>query len=276
MELNHDLLLEHLCRHLVGIMWVDQKKGQPETARSMAVTSFVVSIGDAWFLVTAGHVLRDIERHFAAGHEIINSRLVELSKLKPKQEFAIPFILDDESLALTAYDEDKGIDYGIIPLRHLFVVQLKAGGVEPLSEATWADPPDIKSAKLAFLLGFPVSEQKGQVTNLGTKFRADHQISTPLMPVIPVDDPPAVLKKHFDRIYGRVPIVNDSEGGTFDDIVGMSGGPLFVFDGEEGNLRYWVLGVQSGWHAKSRTIAACPLKPFLEFIIKMAEKNGDA
>lgn len=60
--------------------------------------------------------------------------------------------------------------------------------------------------------------------------------------------------KPFNRFYGI--------GSGDIHIGGMSGGPLIGLKRVDGRMKYWTIGVQSGWRESSRVIAACPLDFF--------------
>ncbi|WP_442580324.1 hypothetical protein ACSBOB_33590 [Mesorhizobium sp. ASY16-5R] len=46
------------------------------------------------------------------------------------------------------------------------------------------------------------------------------------------------------------------------NMVGMSGGPVFGFAGNEKELRYWIVALQSAWLKDTRTTFACPVPVF--------------
>ena len=39
--------------------------------RAFSVSTFVISVRNVWFLITAGHVLRDVERRLKDGRQIV-------------------------------------------------------------------------------------------------------------------------------------------------------------------------------------------------------------
>jgi len=47
------------------------------------------------------------------------------------------------------------------------------------------------------------------------------------------------------------------------DIDGMSGGPVYGVKKVNGDLKYWVIGIQSGWYRTQRVACFCLLAGFL-------------
>jgi len=54
-----DELVRYFCRHLVPIYFHCQNK---KYTQKFIVTAFVLSVGESWFLVTAGHCISAIEK----------------------------------------------------------------------------------------------------------------------------------------------------------------------------------------------------------------------
>ena len=264
--------LDAFCRHIVSLSWLDAKietdgpTDDPDAydPKAFSVSAFVISVRDIWFLVTAGHILRDLDGRLKAGRRIVNSRLMD--GLASQESLpAIPFMLGD---TLQWYVYEDGLDYALLPLRPTFALQLIAGGVSPLAEPAWTDIPD--SLDGYFLLGFPEQGAEITVTSNGGKGNVNVSLGTPLLPIHPVDDPPDVLKCDAERFYARVPVTTGNVDGktiTLTDIDGMSGGPIFaVKKTDKERFRYWVVAVQSGWAPKSRVLAACPIQPLVDAI----------
>ena len=66
----------------------------------------------------------------------------------------------------------------------------------------------------------------------------------------------------FPLFYGRVIIGDD-----LISIDGMSGGPIFAFHrNKKGEMKYWLVALQSRWRPKSHIIVACPTKILGHFL----------
>lgn len=277
---NHELppdLLGAFCRHIISLSWVDAKT-QPDGAsdydpKAFAVSGFVISVRNIWFLVTAGHILRDLDNRLRAGRRIVNSRLIDgFVSREPSQP--IPFPLGDTP---QWYVYDDGLDYALIPLRTCFVRLLSTGGVSALGENAWVDIPESPDGD--FLLGFPNQAAEIAVAPNGGKGNVTVSLGTPLLPVQRVYDPPDVLKRGAERFYASVPFTDGDVGDkqiTLTDIDGMSGGPIFAVQrAENDRFRYWVVAVQSGWAKRSRVLAACPIRPLIDAIAKCIDAHDD-
>src|SRR5689334_219405 len=65
-----------IMRHLVGIGWVDEPVGGRKSlseVEAWVVTGFVVAACNHWFILTAGHILRDMELRFQSQRRLIRS-----------------------------------------------------------------------------------------------------------------------------------------------------------------------------------------------------------
>jgi hypothetical protein len=274
-------LLKALARHVVHLSCLDAKI-QPDgivtdvrnfDLRAFSVTTFVISVRDVWFLVTAGHILRDVENRLKAGRQIVKARLTDGFGTND----ALPPIVFPFGDTPEWHVFSSGVDYALFPLRPLYARQLVAGGVEPLDEQAWTDTPDHPDAY--YLLGFP-----DEATDVSVNSRADGGVvnvstGTPLLPVLPITDPPDTMKLTGERFYAKVPVTKGTGEGReikLTDISGMSGGPVFAVahDGQK-TLRYWVVAVQSGWLKESRILAACPIIPLVDGIVRCMDQHKD-
>jgi len=70
--------LEAFCRHVVSLSWLDAKI-EPDgpvhdtdayDLKAFSVSAFVISVRHIWFLVTAGHILRDLDERLQAGRRM--------------------------------------------------------------------------------------------------------------------------------------------------------------------------------------------------------------
>jgi hypothetical protein len=79
---------------------------------------------------------------------------------------------------------------------------------------------------------------------------------------------PEELRQSHSRFYGRLDIDENAPlweqiGGN---IEGMSGGPVLGISHGADGLRYWVIGIQSGWLRSQRIIAACNFQAFARYV----------
>lgn len=272
-------LINVLIRHVVGLALTDclnnprslsNNTAEDFDIRALLVSTFVVSVRNVWFLVTAGHILQQIGEQLQSGRRIFKSRL--LDGLTSRMGYPIPFDLD---LSSVWYIDRDGYDYGLIPLQPFFARSLIHGGIRPLTEKHWTHTQE--PVDEYYLLGFPSQGQIITVTSNvdGGKIHVDY--GSPLLPIQRVIIPPDKLKTPNDRFYAKVPITtgkHDHEETKLTDISGMSGGPIFALKRVGLNtLSYWIIAVQSSWLPESRVLAACFIQPLIDGITKGLDQH---
>lgn len=230
-------------------------------AQPCICSAFILESRDVWCLVTAGHVIDEIEAERKQGIEQVNFRLWDGWGHDARFRDYIPFDYN-EAPKIRMYQD--GLDYGLIPLRALHVSALQANGVVPIGASHYAADWPIEFAGYA-MIGTPGTtvslEHRG-----GRSTQFNHSVS--VIPLEKVLNPPAELIQAAPRFYGKILVPEDSDDwqAIGKDISGMSGGPVIgVRRGQEG-LKYWVVGVQSGWLESSRIVAACYFQAFAQFV----------
>ena len=99
-----------------------------------------------------------------------------------------------------------------------------------------------------------------------------------VIPLNSTSPPPLAEEKAQNQFYAK--LAEDSEQ-VVKNIVGMSGGPVFMLKYVDETWKYNLIGVQSGWYPESRIIAACPfttfgeaLEPFVREARLLAQQSG--
>jgi len=262
--------LNQFCRHIVCLHGFDVRLVADKNSDGMSrwdpqnfyVSAFVLSIRGTWFLVTAGHVLRELDKRLE-GRRLVRSHLMDGtasgSKFPP-----IPFVLG-RTPQWHEYDEEQGTDYALIPLRDGFVRPLMAGGVIALDESAVCGLN--VDATEYYLLGFPEAAIRTTSQRADGQVHVTTDLGTPLLPIQRLEAPPAHMISKWPRFYAKVPDFISREGrtnGVPKSIVGMSGGPIFAVKRTSSrSCTYWVIAVQSGWDEKARVLAACPILPLV-------------
>jgi hypothetical protein len=98
--------------------------------------------------------------------------------------------------------------------------------------------------------------------------------------LVPLDraEPPADMVTSFPRFYGRLAgnVQNPHTGVSLAGMSGFSGGPILGFkDGEDGQVRYYLVAIQSGWRPDLRVVAG-PLMPAIAAWIQAQVRDGTA
>lgn len=252
-----DELVSFFQRHVVPVFFTLQNE---QDTQNIVLTAFVLSVSDQWFLITAGHCIREIEilsDHY--GYAITRCQLIDSLGLGATHPEPIPFAYRDSHAVCLS--DDHAFDYGVMALSTYYKQLLKANKVQALNEKVWKHQPvDVDFYRL---LGMP-----GELVKVNSE---SVEIAPTLLTVEPIDHKPeGFTEVDAPLFYGRIIL-----GEGMHSIKGMSGGPVFAFrKNEKGELRYWLIALQSRWLQKPRFIAACPTKLLGHFFEKVVIRVG--
>jgi hypothetical protein len=240
-------VLGFFSKHFVPIqIWVSK-----DADRQHAIYSaFVLSISNQWFLMTAGHCIKNIEQALAKGYVIDRCNLIDSLGNEATDSHCLPF--DWLAASPTSMCYDESYDYGLVWIDDLYRRALEANGVQPIDEEAWEKQP--KDPDFYLVVGVPgdFSSVSGDRT----------EVMTSLHPVEAIQEiPEGFTRTEAPTFYGRI-ILDD----VVTDIRGISGGPLFALKKSPAGLKYWLLALQSRWLPESRLIAAPLVRPMATFI----------
>ena len=267
MKEDHNQLVGYFHKHIVPIYAILKKK---EMSVVYTATAFIPSVDNHWFLTTAGHVAEGINELLTdPSYQMQDSFLYDYGGLEAKYRQPIPFNLTEKSF--TIIGNNTTLDYAVIYLGEHFKDLLQANRVEALNEASWRYQP--KDPDFHFLLGVPKNELSVEWQDDAFSIISNIKITTTMHPVKYSPDRPKGLDLcQYPRWYGHVFLPP-----SFKSIKGISGGPIFAFKKlSDGNIGYWLVGIQSSWNRETKAIAACPaniLGESLNYIIRAAYKN---
>lgn len=256
---------------LVLIYWhLDEKGNSKGTPFVTAVSGFAMSFGESWFMVTAGHVLEDLDELIDQKYvKVVDSFIVDSLGSQAKHTDHIPYTYEKEK---RGYHYADGLDFGLIALGLHERQLLEANGIVPVAIENWISI-DLDRCTGFMLLGIPASlvglEKNGQMTgiNIGTALYTVKRLTEP---------PPGADQTIFERFMGDL-------GKEHSPLKGTSGGPILgFFRDNDDNLCYWVVALQSKC-IKNRYIFGCPLKLFggilldelRQIVERMNAQNGD-
>lgn len=252
-HLSNNKMIEFFHRHVVPI-YFNMQCGADK--RCFIVTSFVMSVYDQWFLVTAGHCIEDIEKLNAAGYEIVRCRLIDSIGSGASHRLPIPFDYAESRATKMCYDSNY--DYGLIFLEDYYIELLRSNGVIPIKEDAWEKQP--QDPEYFALIGVPdeLSNTSEDVVLVTSTFHIVKELAERPPYFKPTDAP-----TFFGKIYLDEPMTT---------IIGMSGGPIFSFKtNESGQLKYWLHAVQSRWVKPEKVVAACLMRPLGIFLKEFIE-----
>jgi hypothetical protein len=263
--------LSHFCRYLVGIGWVDYGADEQGrllgVPRAISVSAFVMSFDDKWVLVTAGHILEDLDTLLRSGRRMTTSVLLDAWSLGAQSTPPIPFMLEHVT-KLYRYAPHGGLDFGLIGVSPMYRKLLEANGVAPFAAGDWESHRDAEF-DVYWMLGIPTEKCDVLTTPTSQGTRVRSRVNPVMIPVERLTAAPEALAgKTFPCFHGRVaPEVGIT------DIDGTSGGPIIGFRLEEGQpIKYSVVAIQSGWVRRSRITWGCLISVFL-FYLKTAMEH---
>jgi hypothetical protein len=279
-------LLKYMARHVVAYSWMDRLESEvgqlnPPSAQGFVQSGFLVHMGGAYFLATAGHIIEHLEKRLAEHRRVIDRSLLIDQWHIDRDRFApIPFTLDSllsTSSIVKVFDDDAGLDYALIPIRPILATNLLNAGVQPVPDDAWKNVPNDTTIQLLF--GFLAEDNLATVvqTQTGPQLNLSMTMSVFNLEAVPMDEVPDCSQKPFRRFHARLHFARDMRGNSIKPIksaVGTSGGPVFGFRREkDGTWLYWILGIQSGCSEPSNIISACPVEVFFAAVARALEQR---
>lgn len=240
-----DRMVSYFYQHIVPIYFCFEKG---DSKHQFIISSFVFSVSDNWFLITAGHCFEKIsEKLLDNGWTMFSCSLIDFLGLNAKFKEPIPFNFDiRKAYYFPEINDDYSFDYGVYPLSSYYKELLLSNNIKSLNEEVWKKQPD--PVDVCAIIGMP-----SELINFD---RGVELVSCFLFADIITEKPEGFKDTSLPRIYAKI---NLDKG--IGSIKGMSGGPLLGFQQlENGELRYWLLGLQSTWYSPSQHIAACPTR----------------
>lgn len=245
--------LAYIHRHLVPMVFEFNKGNFTMT---FVITSFVLSVQENWFLVTAGHCLQSIDEYKANGYVIQKCYLMDSMGAGATHFEPIIFTYD---IAQPQYMPDsREMDYGIIPLSAYYQGLLSANNITSLNEEVWRKQPN-KPESFA-LVGIPEDFIQRDNETVG--------IVAVLNWIDECEKPDNFPDTELPLFYGKVKLHSNQRS-----VAGMSGGPIFAFEQVNGQYRYWLKALQSRWRGQSEIVIGCPTIFLGNVIDKMISEN---
>jgi hypothetical protein len=247
-------LIRLLCSHVVCLTGeavpLDGRGAPCGPRRFFNYSGFVVSLYNRWLWVTAGHIIKDLNRQVRRGElGIVHSCFADYYGAAADASFPIPFDYGDE-VRFWKDDDALGLDFGVIPIRPHYRRLMEKNGIQALEQDSWEELRSLKFDSYA-LLGFPqeLFDERRRPSGTG---------GTIIGGVRPV----LMFAKESDALPRTKPVpthpwlaleLRDKK--EVKNLNGMSGGPIFGFRHREGKPpHYTAVGIQS-WCAEQRRIA---------------------
>jgi len=240
-------------RHLVPIVFMF---GKDKASTPYVITTFVLSVRERWFLVTAGHCLQKVDNYKKEGYSLYQCFLMD--SMGTGATHFEPLIFTYEHTKPQYIPDSRDRDYGIIPLSTYYQGLLSANNVSPLNEEAWRTQPS--EPESFALLGVPDEYvQRGENT-VG--------IITVLNWIDECQKPEHLPDTELPLFYGKITLHSNQRS-----VRGMSGGPIFAFKQINGQYKYWLKALQSSWLENSEIVIGCPTTFLGNVIDKMISET---
>ena len=244
---DKQMVVRFFSQHIVPMLFLFEKD---DRRQQFIITSFVLSVSNHWFLLSAGHCFNQMKKELInAGWIIKKCYLIDFLGINANFNDPIPFTFDIEKAFFfpEINDKDFAFDYGIYPLSIYFQKLLISNNIKPLNEEVWKKQPE--SFEFFLLLGIPAELVRYEVNDIqlfASMFFVD---------VLP-EKPNGFKDVSLPQIYGKITLNSEIKS-----IKGMSGGPVFGLKKNDiGEFRYWLVSLLSRWLPESHLIATCPTK----------------
>lgn len=250
----------YCSKHIVVMTWFDQdvKKNIEEPWRYFAISGFVMSFENRWFLATAGHIVRDMEHNRLNGLTRVRSMgIADHGGVEAQHQDIYPF--DYDGAAKHWVVDDNGLDYGFIEIKPFYRTMMEANAVTAIDESHW--DRDESEYEEYFVMGLPSDQQirlggieRGEVTLEG-------RARIIVMPILRVSGDDAPPQKSTQVIFAKV---RDERVTNVKDVDGFSGSPVYGMGpkDEQGRLPYRVVAMQYAWDPSKRVVILSPVRTF--------------
>lgn len=260
-DTRYNFLAQHLVALEGSYEYLGSDKRPTGSFGHFLYSGFVMSLRGQWLLVTAGHILQDLQERLEKRQvELLSCYLIDYFGPNAKSHSPIPFTFK-AAPNFHVHDEDMGLDFGLIRLSGYYQGLLEKNRIVPFTERDWA--PSETLFNFYMMIGIPESfiDVKPDETHFDVVFRAA------IVAVSPENDPPESMQRKFPRFVGRLGNIAPLE-----TMRGMSGAPILGFAKENNGYRYRVVAIQSSW-LKPDLIAGCPVGIFINWLEGMPDST---
>lgn len=241
-----------LAQHLVSLsgFYSPIINGQPSSdVKPFAFSGTIVAFKDVWTLLTAGHIIEDLDLLIQNRQILLRQCfLVDSFGYRSVSEIPIPFKYEDAMRAPLYVD---GLDFGFIEIDVNCARLLSKNGITPITREHWINQDKINCA-FHWMVGLPK-----QFVSLVPSDSPKLQVSVAIIPLNKIEPPDDVEPTKYPRFVAEI-----GADCPLQDIDGMSGGPILGFAKDAKS--YWVVAIQSKWLPQRRIIFGCPLKTLAE------------
>jgi len=259
------MFLKYHGRHIIAIcgsyLPLNEKGEQAGVPTFYSCTRTIFEILGSWCIVTAGHVLRNLEAASKCPRVRTEFQvLADYCGVGATNDHPIPFKPLEEGWTFIV-DDDLGLDFGLVFIQPFYREILKSNGILPLTSRQWNFPPDL-AFETRGIVGFPDEYTEGHPISGGRTMVGRVEPT-----FVPIRRLPDDTSKKFTRYKGEI-----IDRGNQQSIKGMSGGPIFGFFQEDGEKKYLLEALQVEWNEVS-IVYGCPIKTIMAVLRAKLEEH---
>lgn len=266
--------LRWMCRYLVAMQVRYDVHNSDGSIKPVVIlfSGFVLRLHGCSFWVTAGHCIKKLERELmdSPGVHIHHIHLMDYFGTDAVHQHMIAFPYERGDAKW--FFREKVYDFVLVPLRHLYCMNLATNGVQVVERHMWFErtPRNYIAYKM---VGLPANRIRPN------EISGNMNVEPFVVPVEPLEPNELEEPPEDGWFIGRLPT-----DPRLEDIEGMSGGPIYGFwKDENGVTHYAIIALQSSWNKDTRVIYGYPLWMFAEVIHEVLEdlirfyeaKNGE-
>jgi len=213
-----------------------------------------------------------MQRSWADDRKPLRSCLCAGYHHTPRRIVEFPFDIDPSQWGFIV-DDHEGHDYAVRRVSSMYREWLTQEGVEAVDESMIGHIGS--TYEFSVVSGIPRQFSERSTTPYHDGITLNTQYHLLHLPLVAPTTIPECLNKAKPLYYGAIPdlsITSNGQPNTLEDVVGMSGGPVFGFDKVDSGFQYQLIAIQSMWAPKSRVLAACYLAPLVNMLRAAAEK----
>lgn len=229
--------------------------------------------------ITAGHVIQELEDHrVSADRKIVGVSWVDNCPVGC--ESGIPLACDIGQLSMH-FINDPDFDWGSVKIPDFNVRQLAASGaMVPVTSSMWTGREEA-NPEAYYLVGIPTEWIGGENLRVPGGVNAKATPTLACVPLRMIDDRQEATPEGFWKcdhgFYAEVLPCMDEQGAELASIRGTSGGPIIGLRREaDGNIRYWLFGIQSRWLPQSQILRATRIDEFANAIDSLSAEFAEA
>lgn len=254
-----DRSVRFLFRHFLSLGWhvqpIDCHGNATGPSTGICTSGCLFEYRGLYSILTAGHVLKYIEREFlkSGKYAVHGCCLLDSFGHEAISRHPIPFVYEDAARFFID-DESDGLDFGLVSLSDYYLALIDKNGVVAIREENWRNQGKARIDWYA-MMGLPSCNTKVSNQSIGGRSFTDYGVSPTILRINRLDKAPEDSRQtSYERFVGQI-----DDQVPIGDIDGMSGGPIVGFGKSDGRDAYWVVAIQSGWLPMRRVTFGCPV-----------------